>query len=225
VDTGVVMQTPPSLTARTGPAAGNLVELFDPETARPITAVVELVREDALSIRFKTPARPRGRARARWFDGEDAWEVVVDVSPGASTDIAELAVIDEWEPVSARQSLRLPVDRHPLLVEVVKARGNAHADGRRFDLVCIDISATGCRATAPGRCPAPGDLVRVAWVRGDEWARVEPEWVHARVIRSETRPFGGGRVGFRFELDDEQEAERVRMWRDAWARVATEVGV
>ena len=52
-----------------------------------------------------------------------------------------------------------------------------------------------------------------------------PEWVQARVTRAEARPFGGGRVGFRFELADEAEADRVRVWRDGWARMASMIEV
>jgi hypothetical protein len=49
---------------------------------------------------------------------------------------------------------------------------------------------------------------------------VAPEWVHARITRAEARPFGGGRIGFRFELADDVESARARRWRDAWASVA-----
>jgi len=218
VDTGAVKTTPPSLTAHLGPAPGDGLELVDPSTARPLSAVVEAVGDDGCAIRFRTPSRLRGRTRARWFDGEDAWQAAAAVHPGSAGDRADLEVVEEWEPVAARQSVRVPVDRFPLLVETVKS--DAHGIGRRFDLVCVDVSATGCRATTPGRGPAPGDRVRVAWVRGDEYARIAPEWVQAVVTRAEARPFGGGRVGFRFDLADEAEAARVRVWRDAWASLA-----
>jgi hypothetical protein len=60
----------------------------------------------------------------------------------------------------------------------------------------------------------------VAWARGDEYARIAPEWIPAIVTRSETRPFGGGQVAFRFDLESDLDAARVRRWRDAWAREA-----
>jgi hypothetical protein len=195
-----------------------VVELVDPSTARPLSAIVEAPLPDGCTIRFATPSRLRGRTRARWYDGEDAWLAAGAVRPCDKTDLADLEVMEEWESVEARQSMRVPVDRFPLLIEVVESA--AYGTGRRFDLVCLDVSATGCQATTPGRGPRPGDTVRVAWVRGDEWSRVEPEWVRARVTRAEARPFGGGRVGFRFELANEFEVERVRKWRDAWAGVA-----
>jgi hypothetical protein len=92
VDTGGVTKTPPSPIAHLGPAVGDLLELVDPSTARPLSAVVEAVHEDGLAIRFKTPSRLRGRTRARWFDGEDAWETAAAVRPGAGAHHAVLEV-------------------------------------------------------------------------------------------------------------------------------------
>jgi hypothetical protein len=218
VDTGVVKKTPPIPVAPAGPEPGAFVELVDPSTGRPLGAVVETADDELMSIRYRTPSRLRGRTRVRWFDGDDAWEIAAAVIPAATHDGAEVETIGEWEQVAARQSMRVPVDRFPLLVEVVT--GDVQRPGRRYDLVCVDVSATGCLATAPGRAPAPGDHVRVAWARGDEFARIAPEWIPAIVTRSETRPFGGGQVAFRFDLQSDLDATRVRRWRDAWAREA-----
>ena len=172
VDTGVVTKTPPALTAHLGPAPGDVLELVDPSTARPLSAVVEALREDGCAIRFKTPSRLRGRTRARWFDGEDAWEAAAAVRSGSVADLADLEVVEEWEPVAARQSMRVAVDRFPLLIEVIDSR--THAVGRRFDLVCVDVSATGCRATTPAaaprratRCASPGSVA----TSGPTWRR------------------------------------------------------
>jgi len=203
--------------APAGPGPGDLIQLDDASSARPLAAIVEAAGDGVYAIRFTSSSRLRGRSRARWFDGETAWEAAGEIRDGSAGDHAELAVEEAWEAVPARQSERVAVDRFPLLVEVVKTSSNTHAPGRRFDLLCVDVSATGCRATTPGPGPAVGDVVRVAWVRGDAWTHVEPEWVHARVTRAEARAFGGGLVGFRFDVDAEREAVRVRTWRDAWA--------
>jgi hypothetical protein len=202
-----------------GPRPGEHVELVDPSTGRPLRAAIEELTGVRLVVRFRSGSRLRGRTRLRWFDGEQAWEAgaAVHAAP-QQLDRAEVEVLEEWEPVPARGSERVAVDRFPLLLEVVHSK--VSAKGRRFDLLCQDVSATGCSATAAGRGPAQGDLVRVAWVRGDEFARIAPEWIDAQVMRAEMRPFGGGAIGLRFDAGDEVAQRRIIAWRDAWAAEA-----
>jgi hypothetical protein len=211
------MKTPPARTSL-GPRPGEHVELVDPSTGRPLHAEVESIEDGAYAVRFRSASRLRGRTRMRWFDGDEAWESPAAVHAGHGADGAVVEALGPFEPALARGSERIPVDRFPLLVEIVQS--DVNAKGRRFDVVCDDVSATGCSARAAGRGPAPGDLVRVAWVRGDEWARIAPEWIDAVVTRAETRPFGGGQVGLRFDLVDDVSACRVLAWRDAWAQHA-----
>jgi hypothetical protein len=211
-----------------GPRPGDHVELVDPSTGRPLRAAIEELATDRLLVRFRSASRLRGRTRLRWFDGEQAWECAAAVHAAPQQlDRADVEVLEGWQAVPARGSERVSVDRFPVLLEVVHS--NINAKGRRFDLLCQDVSATGCAATAAGRGPAHGDLVRVAWVRGDEFARIAPEWIDAHVVRAEARPFGGGAIGLRFEPADEVAHARILAWRDAWAGEAasraTDLGI
>jgi hypothetical protein len=218
MDTGAVNKTPPTPCITTGPQPGEPVELVDSSVGRPLRAVVESVEHASYAVRYHSASGLRGPTRLRWFDGNEAWATAVAVHAGPRLDRADVEILEAFEPVLARGSERVAVDRFPLLVEIVHS--GATAKGRRFDLLCHDVSATGCFARFAGRGPAAGDLVRVAWVRGDEWARVPPEWIDAVVTRAETRPFGGGQVGLRFDAGDDIAVSRVIAWRDAWAQEA-----
>jgi hypothetical protein len=113
-----------------------------------------------------------------------------------------------------RQSLRAPVDNSPILVRVVES--TALAKGRRVHAVCLDISASGFRASWPGPAPLVGDLVEVAWDVADAQAESDGGWITARVVRIISRPFGARQIGLRFEIGDATQAASVRGWYQAW---------
>jgi hypothetical protein len=101
-----------------------------------------------------------------------------------------------------------------MLVRVVES--TTLAKGRRVHAVCLDISASGCRASWPGSPPQVGDAVEVAWDVGDWHAQTQPSWVPARVARVIQLPFGSRQIGFKFEMADAAQAAHVRAWHQVW---------
>jgi hypothetical protein len=81
--------------------------------------------------------------------------------------------------------------------------------------VCVDISASGCRANWLGRTPGVGDAVDVTWDAEPSRA-MRPVWVPARIARIIPRPFGAHHVCFSFEIADPAQAALVREWHQAW---------
>jgi hypothetical protein len=82
--------------------------------------------------------------------------------------------------------------------------------------VCLDISASGCRAGWPGPAPGVGDVVELDWDMSDWHAETQPGGIRARVVRIIPRPFGARQVGLSFEIVDATQAARVRGWYQAW---------
>ena len=105
----------------------------------------------------------------------------------------------------ARQSMRVPVDRFPLLVEVVDRRRAAPRPPLRPRLrrrVGDGLPGHGAGPRARARRPGARGLGPRRRVR-PRGARVDRR---RRVTRAETRPFGGGQVAFRFDLETDEDA-------------------
>ena len=103
----------------------------------------------------------------------------------------------------------MPVDRFPLLVEVVT--GDVHAPAGASTSCASTCRPPAAARPAPGRGPAPGDRVRVAWARGDEYARVAPEWVPAnRDARRRRGRSAAGRSASASTSQSDLDAARVR---------------
>ena len=207
-------EQPPTSNSDPGePKPGDIVELIDGGTRR-IMGVVEEAGPEGCVVRLDGPPPATDAATVRWFDGEQGWQSIFELDASGAPRV-ELMPQTAWMPAGTRSSERIATDRAPLLVEIIASR--SIPAGRRLDLVCLDVSATGCRASCPGRAPYPGDVVKVSWTKGDWETGKQPEWVPARVMRTETLPFRGAHVGFRFDPNDETDAARIRAWRDEWA--------
>lgn len=197
------------------PRAGHLVEILDGSNRHISTAIVETTSDDACVLRLDASHAIPDEARVRWFDGTGAWQAVVTLArvPGAA-ERAALTPISEWEQSGTRRAARAPVDKSPLLARIVHS--NALAKGRRVHAICLDISQTGCRATWPGRAPALGDTVDLAWDLGD-WDRdIPPGWVTAKIARIVSLPFGARQVGFQFAPENAEQEARVEEWHESW---------
>lgn len=120
-----------------------------------------------------------------------------------------------WEPAPARRSPRADVDQSQLLVRI--ASSSVLTSGRRAQTVCLEVSATGCRAAWTGRTPRVGDTVDLSWEHGGESRGVvELGWIAARVARIITTRSGTQEVCFRFEAMRSTQAARIRAWHQAW---------
>ncbi|MDX6628817.1 MAG: PilZ domain [Gaiellales bacterium] len=197
------------------PAPHDMVEIVDQLSSVRVTAIVESADDGQYVLRFERATSVPEEAPVRWYDGDTAWQAVSRLERLDETSVnCQLAPPPEWEPAPVRQSLRAPVDNSPMLVRVVES--GALAKGRRVHAVCLDISASGCRAIWPGPPPVVGDAVEIAWDVGDWHADTHPDWIAARVVRIVPRPFGGRQVGFRFEIADATQAATARAWYQAW---------
>jgi hypothetical protein len=200
-----------------GPCAFDVVEIVGRREASRLHAVVEVVSDPNLLLRLERAVVIPARAPVRWFDGDTAWQAVSRIEHIDETSVnCQLAPAPEWEPAPVRKSLRAAVNNSPILVKVVDE--NRTSSGRPWHAVCLDISASGCRATWPGQAPQIGDHVEIAWEVGDGYADDDPQWIAARVARIVEMPFGTRQIGFAFDLADSSEASRVREWHQNWLR-------
>ena len=200
-----------------GPTAYDIVEIVDQREAPRLHAVVESVSEPHLLLRLERAVVIPARAPVRWFDGDTAWQAASHIEHIDATSVnCQLAPPPEWEPAPVRKSLRTAVNNSPILVKVVD--DSRLARGRPWHAVCLDISASGCRATWPGPAPQIGDRVEIAWEVSESYADEEPQWVSARVARIVEMPFGTRQIGFAFELADPSQTARVREWHQGWLR-------
>jgi hypothetical protein len=197
------------------PGAYDIVEIVDERAAARLHAVVERVENPHLVLRLERAATIPRETPVRWFDGDTAWQAVSHIETIDSMSvICQLAPPPEWELAPVRQSLRVAVDSAPILVRSIDS--NAVKTGRPVHAVCVDISATGCRATWPGTPPQVGGSVEIAW----EFESVDQDgeliWVPARIARIVPLPFGTRQVAFRFEPTDSKQASHVRDWHQIW---------
>ena len=197
----------------TAPAPQDVVEIVDPLSRERVAATVESADDGHYVLRFDHATSVPGEAPVRWHDGETAWQAVSQFERLDETSVnCQLAPAPEWKPAPVRQSLRAPVDNSPMLVRVVES--NVLAQGRRVHAVCLDISASGCRAGWPAPAPSVGDVVEVDWDMSEWQGDTQP--LRARVVRIIPRPFGARQVGLSFEIADATQAAHVRAWYQAW---------
>jgi hypothetical protein len=197
------------------PAARDVVEIVDEDSRVRVAATVESADDGRYVLRLERATSLPVEAPVRWYDGSTAWQAVSRLERLDETSVTcQLAPPPDWAPAPVRQSLRTAVDNAPILVRVVES--TALANGRRVHAICVDISASGCRASWPGAAPLVGDLVEVAWDVADWEAESEAGWIRARVVRIITRPFGARQVGLRFEIANATQAASIRGWYQAW---------
>jgi len=199
----------------TAPVAGDVVEIIERLSSTRVTAVVESVRDGRYALRFERATTIPDEARVRWFDGDTAWQALSHIERIDETRVScRLAPAGDWEPAAVRRSLRAPVDNSPMLVRIVSS--SVLAKTRRLHVVCLDISASGCRSSWSATPPRVGDAVDVAWDVGDWNAGDDPAWIPAQVARVISRPFGARQVGFKFDMANAAQAAHIRAWHQAW---------
>lgn len=201
------------------PGAFDIVEIIDRGGTTRLHAVVEAANEPHLRLRLERAVTLPHETPVRWFDGDTAWQSasLIDHIDEISVN-CRLAPLPEWEPAAVRQSLRAVVSNSPILLKLRDTDGGRAT--RPLHALCLDISASGCRATWPGRPPAIGDEVEIAWEVGGGYAESEPHWISARVARVIDLSFGKRQVGLRFDLSEHGHAARVRDWHQKWLQEA-----
>jgi hypothetical protein len=181
-----------------------------------IVGVVEQAEEGgaALQVRATAPLAP-GIAQLRRIDASGAaFRADVSVQPDVGVEeLALLTLTTPWTRDAVRSSQRISGSRHSVRGEAV---AGSLPPGARLDLVCLDVSAGGCRMTGVGRGPRDGDLVRLGLTHPHEGSRA----VLARVVRVNPLTFGRYELGLRFETDTADERSWLAHWRDAWAYAA-----
>jgi PilZ domain-containing protein len=198
------------------PAAYDVVQIIDRDTATRVNAVVRSVDADHYVLHLERPGSVPDEAPVRWFDGDTAWQAVSKLQRIDETSVTwQLAPPPQWEPAAVRQSLRAPVDNAPVLARMISST-DALARSKIVHAVCLDVSASGCRVSWPGSTLRIGDRVELAWDVGDWHRKTEPDWIPARVARIVPMPFGTRQIGFKFETTDADQLARVRAWYHAW---------
>ena len=82
----------------------------------------------------------------RWYDGDTAWQAVSQLETIEETSVnCQLAPPPQWELAPVRKSLRAQVDNAPILARLTDGDRRA----RLVHAVCLDVSASGCRASWP----------------------------------------------------------------------------
>ena len=197
------------------PAAYDVVQIIDLQTATRVNAVVHSADADRYVLHLERPSTVPHEAPVRWFDGDTAWQAISKLERiDESSVICQLAPSPQWESAPVRQSLRAQVDNAPMLARV--ADNQELTRGRIVHAVCLDVSASGCRVNWPGSTPSVDDCVELAWDVGDWQRESQPDWIPARVARIVPMPFGTRQVGLRFEMTDAEQVSRVRAWYHRW---------
>jgi hypothetical protein len=122
-------------------------------------ALVEAVLPPS-ELRVRVTVALEGEVLLRWIDGTgSAWSVSAIAE--SADDLVALHLLGEWTQDQMRASQRVSGNRHSLRGDI---QAGSLAPGTRLDLVCLDISASGCRASGVGRLPADGDIVRLCCI-------------------------------------------------------------
>lgn len=149
-----------------------------------------------------------------WDDGDAAWEARVSVDQFDSTSGSlTVTMLEDWRPAVLRRAARIESDRMP--VELLTLGGDGRVI-RRQRVLCLDLSAMGCRVAGTGATLASGDLVQVAG--GTSALSV---CVDARIVRCEPVAFGGWHAGLEFLPHTPAERASLVTWRDSAADVGT----
>lgn len=187
------------------PAPGDVLRLRVGPRADAIRAAVISWSDTVGVVRPQDGGVPAGEdVFMRWLDAEgDAWHAqAVSGAADATGDALALRLMSGWQRVAARRAVRIPTPRRRVRCEL---------EARCLDLVGIDVSLTGCRASGIGEPPGMGDLVQIAAESG---TYETPRWINARVVRVALHPFRRYEVGFLFEPESDDEHAAVADWRD-----------
>jgi hypothetical protein len=145
-----------------------------------------------------------------WDDSDDAWEARAAVEQSDSAGGRRtLTIVEEWRPAVLRRAARVESGRMP--VELLTLGGDGRVI-RRLQVLCLDVSAMGCRVAGTGPNLAPGDLVQVA-----EETSVPTICVDARVVRCASVAFGGWHAGLEFLPHTAADRASLVAWRDSVA--------
>jgi hypothetical protein len=147
----------------------------------------------------------------RWWDDSDvAWEARASVEQwDASNGRLTLILVERWEPAVLRRAARVDSGRVP--VELLTLGGDGRVI-RRQRVLCLDLSAMGCRVAGTGPELVRGDLVQVAG--GTSALTV---CVDARVVRCAPVAFGGWQAGLEFLPHTADDRASLVAWRDSAA--------
>jgi hypothetical protein len=198
------------------PSARDRVEIVDRLRAMRAGAIVESAEDGRLVLRLEQAVGIPEEALVRWFDGSTAWQATARFERADSSRVVCRVPPNAWEPTPTRRSPRAPAAHAELLARIVSS--DVLPGGRRVHTECLDVSATGCRATWPGRTPRVGDTVELMWDLGDarRGSRIELGWLAARVTRIIPMASGEQEICFTFEVTRATQAARVRAWHRAW---------
>src|SRR5690242_16233126 len=105
--------------------------------SRYVMGVVEQAQRRELKVRLEETAA--GELLVRWLapDGE-AWRVKATAAP-MDDGLCSLRLHEEWQHDAMRASQRITGSRHSIRGEV---QAGSLPPGSRFDLVCLDLSAS-----------------------------------------------------------------------------------
>jgi hypothetical protein len=192
------------------PAVGSVVELMRAGGRQAFAEASVCARSDTLLVVSTGPvAHDQERLTLRWWDENDeAWDVTVAVAQfdAASSELT-LQLLAAWRPAVLRRAARVTLGREP--AELLTLGGDGRVV-RRVNVLCLDLSTTGCRVTGTGPPPTGGDALRVAASTPDVRVLVDARIVHiARVA------FGGWQAGIEFLPHDSAERAGLIEWRDS----------
>lgn len=194
------------------PPVGDTVELMHAGGREPLAeACVRGASGSVLVLSGGGETLDSDGVTVRWWDDRDeAWEVAAwrerfDAPSGETT----LRLLGEWRPAVLRRAARVLLGRAP--AELVTLGGDGRVV-RRVQVLCLDLSTTGCRVTGTGSAPSDGDVVQVAASTPDVRVLVDARVVHvARVA------FGGWQAGIEFLPHTAAERVDLATWRDSAA--------
>jgi hypothetical protein len=152
----------------------------------------------------------------RWWDDSDvAWEARAAVERwDATSGRLTLVMGESWRPAVLRRAARVESGRVP--VELLTLGGDGRVI-RRLRVLCLDLSAMGCRVAGTGPELAGGDLVQVAGGTSALTVRVD-----ARVVRCTSVAFGGWHAGLEFLPHTDDDRASLAAWRDSAADARNE---
>jgi hypothetical protein len=194
------------------PPIGSAIELMRTGERQPI-AQADVCSVNGLSLVLCQcrVAIEEGLLTLRWWDDSDvAWEARAAVERwDATSGRLTLVMGESWRPAVLRRAARVESDRVP--VELLTLGGDGRVI-RRLRVLCLDLSAMGCRVAGTGPELASGDLVQVAG--GTSALTV---CVDARVVRCASVAFGGWHAGLEFLPHTDDDRASLVAWRDSAA--------
>jgi len=187
-------------------AVGDVIDLTDVDGGLCTRATVERVDDAGLSLRLDgLVATHEGPYRLQRADADGwSWSVEGTGRRGVHPLSLLLPTPGEWQRGQARRSARFATAR-----QVVVCR---QPDGRRRNLVCLDVSAGGLRASGHGAPPPIGGRVQVTTDVGSY--ETAPRLLPAVITRVQQFVYGRFEVGLRFETTTGEQRSHALAWRD-----------